>query len=105
MWSTGQNNPLPPASGAAAGGWGASAGQDPSADSRVGYHQGGAARGGGWGAPRWPDEAKTGCSGGVDAVWTAAEDEKLRKSVKENGLDDWTLGDWSEVNNRAGATK
>lgn len=31
------------------------------------------------------------------AGWTADEDEKLSKSVRENGLDDWTLGDWSEV--------
>lgn len=31
-------------------------------------------------------------------MWSAKEDEKLRKIVKDNGLDDWTkLGDWSEV--------
>lgn len=37
--------------------------------------------------------------GGADTVaWTTAELEVLRKSIRENGLDDWrTLGDWSQV--------
>lgn len=40
-----------------------------------------------------------GRGGGGDAVvWTEEDDERLRKSIKENRVDDWqTLGDWSEV--------
>lgn len=30
-------------------------------------------------------------------TWTASELAVLRKSIREYGLDDWTLGDWSEV--------
>lgn len=44
----------------------------------------------------WPEEMKI-ASGAPAVLWTALEEEKLRKSVKENGLDDWTLGDWAEV--------
>lgn len=40
-----------------------------------------------------------GGGGSGDAVlWTDEDDERLRKSIKENRVDDWqTLGDWSEV--------
>ncbi|CAN0287573.1 unnamed protein product, partial [Pylaiella littoralis] len=33
--------------------------------------------------------------GGV--TWTASELAVLRQSIRENGLDNWTLGDWSEL--------
>lgn len=58
-------------------------------------------RGGAWGTPRWPQERKSSSSASpplfMSVDWTELEDETLRKSVKDNGLDDWTLGDWSEV--------
>lgn len=32
------------------------------------------------------------------SMWSQEEDERLRRSVRENGVDDWnTLGDWGEV--------
>lgn len=38
--------------------------------------------------------------GGHAVTWTASELAALRQSIRENGLDDWTLGDWSEVKYR-----
>ena len=67
----------------------------------AGYHRarGGEEHGGSWGARTWSGER--GDNEEEDEVeWSASEQACLRKSVKENGLDDWTLGDWSEVRNR-----
>lgn len=68
--------------------------QDPTS---AGDHPSLAARGGDgrlyWGEPLW---SSTGTNGRI--MWSEAEDERLRRSVRDNGLDDWTkLGDWSEV--------
>lgn len=48
--------------------------------------------------PLWPPAAE---ALRESAMWSAEDDEKLRKAVKEKGLDDWTkLGEWTEVGRR-----
>lgn len=91
------------------GGWGQ---QDMSAAAAAaqagaaGYHrarEGEDERGGSWGARTWSGERGAADEDGDEdddedeVAWSASEQACLRKSVKENGLDDWTLGDWSEV--------
>ena len=74
------------------GGWGQQ--EDMSSSAAAGYRGRGEDRGS-WGTTPWSGER--GGDGDEGVAWTAAEQDRLRKSVKENGLDDWTLGDWSEV--------
>lgn len=50
-----------------------------------------------WGAPLWSAEAR-----GSATIWSVEEDERLSRSVREYGVDDWNrLGDWSEVSGLA----
>lgn len=72
----------------------------------AGYHRargGEDERGGSWGTGTWSAQRGDADEDGDDdddedeVSWSASEQACLRKSVKENGLDDWTLGDWSEV--------
>lgn len=69
----------------------------------AGYHrargqEGERAGDGSWEARSWPGERGDDDEDEEEEVaWSASEQACLRKSVKENGLDDWTLGDWSEV--------